>query len=164
MRRRRRGAADQHASWRRPRPSTGQAGRVGVRRRAGGDHRPDAADGRSEQFNSAAVALELAWLRLFVDAGCVADEQKLQAEAAVSAYTTALQQDLAAAGYYAGAVDGVYGPMTVGAVEDLQKANGLPVTGTVDNATAAALQAELVALGGVAAQEPWRRPLRSSRR
>ena len=38
------------------------------------------------------------------------------------------------------------------AVEDLQKANGLPVTGTVDKATAAALQAELVALGGAAAQ------------
>ncbi len=52
----------------------------------------------SEQFNSAAVALELAWLRLFVDAGCLPDEQKQQAEAAVSAYTTALQQDLADAG------------------------------------------------------------------
>ena len=107
----------------------------------------------SEQFNSAAVALELAWLRLFVDAGCVPDEQKQQAEAAVSAYTAALQQNLAAAGYYTGAVDGVYGPETVAAVEDLQKANGLPVTGTVDKATAEALQAELVALGGAAAQE-----------
>ena len=71
----------------------------------------------------------------------------------MSAYTTALQQDLAAAGYYAGAVDGVYGPVTVAAVEDLQKASGLPVTGTVDKATAEALQAELVALGGAAAQE-----------
>jgi murein L,D-transpeptidase YcbB/YkuD len=107
----------------------------------------------SEQFNSAAVALELAWLRLFVDAGCVADEQQQQAEAAVSAYTTALQQNLADAGYYGGTVDGVYGPVTVTAVEDLQRANDLPVTGTVDKATAAALQAELVALGGAAAQE-----------
>ena len=33
----------------------------------------------SEFFNSAAVALEIAWLRLFADAGCVADEQQLQA-------------------------------------------------------------------------------------
>ncbi len=107
----------------------------------------------SEQFNSAAVALELAWLRLFVDAGCIADDQKLQAEAAVSAYTTALQQDLAATGYYAGTLDGVYGPQTVAAVEGLQKASGLPVTGTVDKATAAALQAELTALGGAAAQQ-----------
>jgi murein L,D-transpeptidase YcbB/YkuD len=107
----------------------------------------------SEQFNSAAVALELAWLRLFVDAGCLPDEQKQQAEVAVSAYTSTLQQNLADAGYYTGAVDGIYGPLTVAAVEDLQKASGLPVTGTVDKATAAALEAELVALGGAAAQQ-----------
>ena len=107
----------------------------------------------SEQFNSAVVALELAWLRLFADAGCLTDDQHVQAEAAVSEYTLALQQDLATAGYYSGTVDGVSGPLTVQAVEDLQAANALPVTGTVDKATAAALQAELVALGGAAAQE-----------
>lgn len=107
----------------------------------------------SEQFNSAVVALEMAWLRLFADAGCLTDDQQVQAEAAVSAYTLALQQDLATAGYYTGTVDGVSGPMTVQAIEDLQEANGLPVTGTVDKATAAALQAELVALGGAAAQD-----------
>lgn len=107
----------------------------------------------SELFNSAAVALEAAWLRLFADAGCLPDDQKQQAQAAVAAYTTALQQDLATAGYYTDAVDGIYGPATVAAVEELQKANGLPVTGTVDKATAEALQAELVALGGAAAQE-----------
>jgi len=107
----------------------------------------------SEQFQSAAVALELAWMRLLIDAGCLTDEQELQAQAAVTAYTVALQQDLAATGYYAGAVDGIYGPETVAAVEDLQTASGLPVTGAVDNATAAALQAELVALGGAAAKE-----------
>ena len=95
----------------------------------------------------------MAWLRLFADAGCLTDDQQVQAEAAVSAYTFALQQDLATAGYYTGTVDGVSGPLTVQAVEDLQEANGLPVTGTVDKATAAALQAELVALGGAAAQE-----------
>jgi murein L,D-transpeptidase YcbB/YkuD len=107
----------------------------------------------SEQFNSAVVALEMAWLRLFADAGCLSDEQALQAQAAVSAYTAALQQDLTDAGYYAGGVDGVYGPATVAAVEDLQNANGLAVTGTVDKATSDALQAELIALGGAAAQE-----------
>jgi murein L,D-transpeptidase YcbB/YkuD len=105
----------------------------------------------SEQFNSAAVALEMAWLKLFADTGCITDEQ--QAQAAVIAYTTALQQDLADAGYYAGGVDGIYGPATVAAVEDLQGSNGLPVTGTVDKATAEALQAELEALGGAAAQD-----------
>lgn len=107
----------------------------------------------SEQFNSAVVALEFAWIRLFGEAGCLPGEQALQAQAAVSSYTTALQQDLATAGYYAGSIDGLYGPETVGAVEALQEANGLTVTGTVDNATADALQAELLALGGAAAQE-----------
>lgn len=107
----------------------------------------------SELFNSAAVALEMAWLRLFADAGCLADEQREQAEAAVRAYTTALQQELATAGYYTGAADGIYGPLTVQAVESLQQAHGLPVTGTVDKATAEALQAELIALGGAAAQD-----------
>jgi murein L,D-transpeptidase YcbB/YkuD len=107
----------------------------------------------SELFNSAAVALEMAWLRLFADAGCLADEQQQQAEAAVRAYTTALQQELTTAGYYTGAVDGIYGPLTVEAVESLQDAQGLPVTGTVDKATAEALQAELIALGGAAAQD-----------
>lgn len=107
----------------------------------------------SEQFNSAVVALEMAWLALFADAGCLTDDQQVQAEAAVSAYTFALQQDLATAGYYTGTVDGVSGPMTVQAIEDLQEAHGLPITGTVDKATAAALQADLVALGGAAAQD-----------
>lgn len=107
----------------------------------------------SEQFNSAVVAVEFAWLRLFADGGCLADEQAVQAQATVSAYVTALQQDLADAGHYTGAIDGVYGPDTVSAVEALQEANGLPVTGTVDKATADALQAELLALGGAEAVE-----------
>ena len=107
----------------------------------------------SEQFNSAVVALEVAWLKLFADAGCLPEEQKQQAVAAVSAYTATLQQSLTDAGYYAGAVDGVYGPETVAAVEALQTANGLPVTGTVDKATADALQAELEAVQGAASQQ-----------
>ncbi len=107
----------------------------------------------AEQFNSAAVALEMSWLRLFAEAGCITDEQRQQAEETVRAYTTALQQDLATAGYYTGTVDGVYGPLTVQAVQDLQQASGLPVTGVMDRASAAALQAELLALGGAAAQE-----------
>ena len=107
----------------------------------------------AEQFNSAAVALEVAWLALFADAGCLTDEQAVEAQAAVRAYTSALQQELVAAGYYTGDVDGVYGPLTVQAVEDLQEAAGLPVTGTVDKATAEALQTTLTELGGAAAQE-----------
>lgn len=105
------------------------------------------------QFNSAALALEMAWLALFVDAGCIPDEEQAAAQAAVSGYASALQQDLLVTGYYTGAVDGVYGPMTVQAVEALQTASGLPVTGWVDKATADALQAELAALGGAEAKE-----------
>jgi peptidoglycan hydrolase-like protein with peptidoglycan-binding domain len=107
----------------------------------------------SQQFNAAAVALEMSWLRLFSDAGCLTDEQQQQAEAAVSDYTRALQKSLRAAGYYDGEVTGVYGPATVDAVEALQKAHGLPSTGTVDKATAAALQGDLSAKGGAAAQQ-----------
>ena len=108
----------------------------------------------SESFNAAVVALEMAWLRLFADAGCLTDEQQKQAEAAVRDYTTTLQMSLREAGYYDGEVDGVYGPQTVAAVEALQAAHGLPSTGTVDKATAAALQDDLAATGGAAvAQE-----------
>jgi len=104
-------------------------------------------DEASEQFHSAAVGLELAWLHLFVDTGCATDEQLEQADQVLSSFTTALQQDLKDAGYYEGEVDGIYGSKTTQAVEDLQKANDLPVTGTVDQATILALQAELVKAG-----------------
>jgi murein L,D-transpeptidase YcbB/YkuD len=107
----------------------------------------------SQQFNAAAVSLEMAWLRLFADAGCLTDEQAVQAEAAVRAYTTALQQSLLDAGHYDGEVDGVYGPATVDAVVALQQAHGLPATGTLDKATAAALEDELAAKGGAIAEE-----------
>ena len=107
----------------------------------------------SQQVNAAAVALEMSWLRLFSDAGCLTDDKQKQAEAAVRDYTVALQQSLTTAGYYQGKIDGVYGPSTVDAVEALQQAHGLPVTGTVDKATAAALQDDLQAKGGAAAEQ-----------
>jgi peptidoglycan hydrolase-like protein with peptidoglycan-binding domain len=107
----------------------------------------------AEQFNAAAVALQMSWLRLFSDAGCLTGEQQKQAAAAVHDYTAALQTSLATAGYYKGEVDGVYGPATVEAVKSLQQANGLPVTGTVDKATDAALQSAVLAKGGAQAQQ-----------
>ena len=105
----------------------------------------------AQRFNAAVVALEMSWLALFADAGCLSDPQQEQAQAAVHDYTAALQSALAEAGYFPGEVDGVYGPSTVEAVEALQKKHGLPVTGTVDKATASALQADLQAKGGAAA-------------
>ena len=107
----------------------------------------------SVQFNAAAVALQMSWLALFAESGCLTDAQQEQAEQAVRDYTKALQQDLADAGYYEGEVDGVYGPETVAAVQSLQEANGLPQTGALDKATEAALRSELAAAGGIAAQE-----------
>ncbi len=107
----------------------------------------------AEQFNAAAVALEMAWLQLLGDSGCLSDAQQEKAAKAVETYTTTLQKGLADAGYYEADVDGVYGPKTVAAVEALQKANGLPQTGTVDKATEKALRTELAAKGGAAAQQ-----------
>ncbi len=107
----------------------------------------------SQQFNAAAVALEMSWLALYADAGCLTGEQQKQAEAAVAEYTATLQHALSDADYYQGRVDGVYGPQTVAAVEALQEAHTLPVTGTVDKATAAALEDDLQAKGGAAAQD-----------
>ena len=72
---------------------------------------------------------------------------------AVADYTTSLQTSLQTAGYYDGAIDGVYGPSTVAAVEALQTDAELPVTGVVDQATAAALTAAVLAVNGDAASE-----------
>jgi peptidoglycan hydrolase-like protein with peptidoglycan-binding domain len=91
------------------------------------------------EYHSAAFALEIAWLKLLADAGCLTDEQHQQAVEQVTAYTAALQAQLTGAGYYTGDVDGIYGPMTVDAVKKLQSEAGLPTTGVVDRATALAL-------------------------
>jgi len=98
-------------------------------------------------YNSAALALEIAWLHLLVEADCVSDQRLADAVAQLTAYTTALQTDLTRAGYDPGPIDGVYGPQTVAAVEKLQTDSGLPVTGFVDEATARALQNKLAAVG-----------------
>ena len=104
-------------------------------------------------FNSAALALEIAWLKLLADAGCLTDEQQAQAVAKVTDYTTALQTQLQQAGYYKDPIDGIYGPQTVAAVQQLQTDNGLPTTGFVDQATALALDKKLAELGQQAAAQ-----------
>ena len=53
----------------------------------------------SQQFNAAAVALEMSWLSLFAASGCLTDDQQKQAQAAVSDYTLTLQNALTEAGY-----------------------------------------------------------------
>jgi hypothetical protein len=44
-----------------------------------------------------------------------------------------VQQALADAGYYHGAIDGVVGPATISAITAYQRDNGLPVTGAIDD-------------------------------
>ncbi len=108
----------------------------------------------TEQVNAAAVSVQVAWIQVFASAGCLGDEEHLEAVTAVADYTRTLQSALATAGYYEGEIDGVYGPATVDAVERLQEDAGLPVTGLVDRATAAALDEAVAAAGGdVAAAE-----------
>ncbi len=94
-------------------------------------------------FTSAAYALQVAWTRLFVDAGCLDEEGLANASQWVSDYVTAVQTDLATAGYYTGEIDGIYGPETIEAVERLQEDSGLTVTGLMDPPTQTAL-AELL--------------------
>ncbi len=98
------------------------------------------------EYNSAAFALQIAWLKLFADAGCLDDDQQAEAVAQVTAYTTTLQTELQLVGYYDGAIDGIYGPATVDGVKRLQADSGLRETGFVDKATAAALEALLADL------------------
>jgi hypothetical protein len=51
----------------------------------------------------------------------------------------ASQEQLAELGYYNGAIDGVFGPMTGTAVRRFQRDYGLPVTGRLDRNTRATL-------------------------
>ncbi len=104
------------------------------------------------EYNSAAFALQVAWLRLFADAGCLADEQQADAVAHLTDYTIGVQTQLRQAGYYKGEVDGIYGPQTVDAVKQLQTDSGLRPTGYVDAATQRALDDNLAKLGQQAAE------------
>lgn len=49
---------------------------------------------------------------------------------------TRVQRELAQRGLYDGRIDGIHGPMTRGAIEELQRAHGLDATGEIDRRTA----------------------------
>jgi peptidoglycan hydrolase-like protein with peptidoglycan-binding domain len=53
--------------------------------------------------------------------------------------TTAVQERLREAGVYSGASDGVWGPESQAALDRFQQARGMPVTGSINLATAQAL-------------------------
>jgi hypothetical protein len=61
-----------------------------------------------------------------------------------SASVKKLQQELGQLNYYEGPVDGVMGPQTSAAIQDLQGQAGLPQTGIMNAATQAALDNYLV--------------------
>jgi peptidoglycan hydrolase-like protein with peptidoglycan-binding domain len=63
---------------------------------------------------------------------------------APSAAVKTLQQELAQLNYYEGPIDGIMGPQTVQAIQDLQRQAGLPQTGTMNSATEAALHNYLI--------------------
>ena len=95
---------------------------------------------RRPRYNSAALALQIAWLRLLADAGCLTDEQQAEAVEQVTAYTTTLQTELQQVGYYDGPIDGIYGPVTVDGCQDSCRPTvTFRETGFVDKATALAL-------------------------
>lgn len=56
-----------------------------------------------------------------------------------SASVIQLQRQLGQLNYYEGPVDGVMGPQTIAAIQDLQRQAGLPQTGQMNAATQAAL-------------------------
>jgi len=56
-----------------------------------------------------------------------------------SAAVMQLQRELGQLNYYEGSVDGIMGPQTIAAIEDLQRQAGLPQTGQMNAATQAAL-------------------------
>jgi Putative peptidoglycan binding domain len=56
-----------------------------------------------------------------------------------SASVMQLQRQLGQLNYYEGPVDGVMGPQTIAAIQDLQRQAGLPQTGQMNTATQAAL-------------------------
>jgi predicted lipoprotein with Yx(FWY)xxD motif len=98
------------------------------------------------EYNSAAFALQISWMKLLSEAGCLSDEQQAEAVEQVTAYTANLQTELQLLGLYDGEIDGIYGPATVAAVKQLQADSDLRETGFVDKATAEALDALLAEL------------------
>jgi peptidoglycan hydrolase-like protein with peptidoglycan-binding domain len=97
----------------------------------------------SVTLTSSAFRLQVAWLAVFAEVGCLEESELGAAYEQVAAYTTALQNDLTALGVYDGPVDGIYGPETVAAVQAFQKSADLPETGLADPATQMAITAAM---------------------
>jgi hypothetical protein len=66
------------------------------------------------EVSSAAYELQISWLIVLAQAGCVEDLENVIPQ--IVEYVAALQTDLQTAGFYDGPIDGIYGPETVAAV------------------------------------------------
>src|SRR5258708_4981568 len=69
------------------------------------------------------------------------------------------QQRLSALGFYAGAIDGFWGPDTQAAVERFQRSRGLQVSGDLNPVTTSALQAAPLPSAAVPDTQPRLSPL-----
>ena len=58
----------------------------------------------------------------------------------MSEFNEWLQSRLTSHGYPTGVIDGVVGPITIGALKAFERANGFPVDGTADSQVIAALR------------------------
>ena len=94
---------------------------------------------RLTKFVAIVMALSLCLPALTWARGESAQPQMSQAE------VRQVQERLKELGYYEGDIDGIYGPKTAEAMRAYQQAQGLPVTGALDQETAQALQIERVA-------------------
>jgi hypothetical protein len=101
-------------------------------------------------YNSAALALEVAWLRLLDEATAralrstledVAQQEEMQ--------TTVLQTILTLTGFWDEPIDGQWTPELTQALMNFQTALGVEPTGVVDAATLAAFQQAIAGLEGV---------------
>ncbi len=102
----------------------------------------------AQQFNSAVVALEMAWLQLFAESGCLSGAQQEQAQWQQLPSTPPLfSRNWLMPGTSTGRSTGSTGRRQWLQIEALQEADGLPQTGAMDKATSAALQAELACQG-----------------
>lgn len=93
-------------------------------------------------------AFTFAGLGLTYTNSSVMQNERVAQAATTKAENRTIQTKLKRWGYYSGAVDGIYGPLTKKAVRYFQSKNGLVVDGIVGPKTAAALGMRLSSSGG----------------
>jgi peptidoglycan hydrolase-like protein with peptidoglycan-binding domain len=92
----------------------------------------------------AVLMCSVLWLcPIMVEAGTTGEQSPEQPQLLTKDNVTLLQERLAAEGVYAGPLDGELNAQTAAALRQYQEKQGLPVSGTADEATLKQLQLEL---------------------